>query len=279
MSQNIVTAPASAKIFGSSSRALFYFDIFQVELKALIGLIYMRGLLGANLLDAKQLWTSNYSPVFAATMSYHRFSFLLSHLRMDDIAERDQARQRDKFAAARKLLEMFNVQCAKGMQCGEYICFDETLYPNRGQGYGFRIYIKGKPWKFGILYRSLNDSEVPYTYQVHVCAGKPAGEPTEDYVKGAAKAVGKCLDAYVAQGNEVKGRNITIDRGYGHIDLIKELGDKYRLTVISTICSNRKGLPKHFRDARGRPEGDYEVLFDVSSNMSIHSEIVRKKSG
>jgi hypothetical protein len=55
-----------------------------VELKALIGLLYMRGLLGANLLDAKQLWTSNYSSVFAATMSYHRFAFLLSHLRMDD---------------------------------------------------------------------------------------------------------------------------------------------------------------------------------------------------
>jgi hypothetical protein len=105
------------------------------------------------------------------------------------------------------------------------------------------------------------------------------GEPTEDYVRGAAKAVGKCLDAYIAQGNEVKGRNITMDRGYGHIDLITELGKKYKVTVISTICPNRKGLPKHFRDAKGRAEGDYQILFDESSNMSIHSEIVRKKSG
>ncbi len=55
-----------------------------MELKALIGLIYMRGLLGANLLDAKQLWTPNYSPIFAATMSHHRFAYLLSHLRLDD---------------------------------------------------------------------------------------------------------------------------------------------------------------------------------------------------
>ena len=30
----------------------------------------------------------------------------------------------------------------------------------------FTIFCTGKPWKFGILYRSLNDSEVPYTYQV-----------------------------------------------------------------------------------------------------------------
>jgi hypothetical protein len=98
-------------------------------------------------------------------------------------------------------------------------------------------------------------------------------------VRGAAKAVGKCLDAYMAQGNEVKGRNITVDRGYGHIDLLTELSTKYKLTAISTICSNRKGLPRHFRDPKGRPEGDYQVLFDESSNLSIHSEIVRKKSG
>jgi hypothetical protein len=130
-----------------------------VELKALVGLIYMRGLLGANLIEAKQLWTSNYSPIFAATMSYHRFSYLLSHLRMDDRAKRDNARERDKFAAARELLELFNVQCAKAMQCDMYICFDETLYPNRGHGYGFRIYIKGKSvtsyvfcvWKIQII--------------------------------------------------------------------------------------------------------------------------------
>jgi hypothetical protein len=103
----------------------------------------MRGLLGANLIDAKLLWTSNYSPVFAATMSYHRFSFLLSHLRLDNKDLRAEARQRDKFAAAREILELFNVQMAKAMQCGELICFDETLYPNCGHGYGFRIYIKG----------------------------------------------------------------------------------------------------------------------------------------
>lgn len=41
---------------------------------ALLGLLYMRGALGANLIDARQLWTSNYSPVFAATMGYNRYS-------------------------------------------------------------------------------------------------------------------------------------------------------------------------------------------------------------
>jgi len=140
-------------------------------------------------------------------------------------------------------------------------------------------FIIGKPWKFGILYRSLNDSELPYTYRVHACAGKPAGEPTEDYVRGAALVVVKILQEYVDEGNEVKGRNFTMDRGYGLYDLVEQLTKKFKLTVISTICPNRKGLPSHFRDAKGRPEGDYQVLFNEENGMSIHSEIVRKKSG
>jgi hypothetical protein len=75
------------------------------------------------------------------------------------------------------------------MQCGSYLVQDETLYPNRGRKCGFRMYIKSKPWKFGILYRCLNDSEVAYTYQILPCAGKPEGEPTEHYVKGATVSV------------------------------------------------------------------------------------------
>jgi hypothetical protein len=109
--------------------------------------------------------------------------------------------------------------------------------------------------------------------------GKPAGEPTEDYVKGAAMTAVKVLREYVAEGNEVKGRNWTQDRGYGHIDQIECLTKEFKLTVISTICANRKGLPKIFHDSRGRPEGDYQVLFNEETGMSIHSEIVKKKSG
>ena len=144
-----------------------------MELDALFGLIYMRGLTGANLTDVSQLWSVHYSPVFGATMSQNRFEFLLSHLRLDNKASRDT--NRDKFAAARQLLTLFNIQCAKTMQTGAYMAFDETLYPNRGSNYGFRTFMGSKPWKYGILYRSLNDSEVAYTYQVHVCADKPKG--------------------------------------------------------------------------------------------------------
>jgi hypothetical protein len=34
-------------------------------------------------------------------MAYNRFAFLLSHLRLDNIMEREEARLHDKFAPAR----------------------------------------------------------------------------------------------------------------------------------------------------------------------------------
>ena len=72
-------------------------------------------------------------------------------------------------------------------------------------------------------------------------------------------------------GNEVKGRNVTVDRAYGQYELAEELLDKFKLTVVSTICANRKGLPKHFRDTAGRQEGDYQVEGFILSSTFFQS--------
>ena len=37
----------------------------------------------------------------------------------------------DKFAAARDILDRFNLQLAEMLQCGAYLVQDETLYPFR----------------------------------------------------------------------------------------------------------------------------------------------------
>lgn len=43
-------------------------------------------------------------------------------------ATREERKTRDKFAAARQLMDMFNHQCSWLMQCGVYICFDEVRW-------------------------------------------------------------------------------------------------------------------------------------------------------
>ena len=51
------------------------------------------------------------------------------------------------------------------------------------------------------------------------------------------------------------------------------------MTCLGTIQANRKGLPKDFTAVNNRPVGDYQVLYDEASHVSIHSEIFKNKSG
>jgi hypothetical protein len=45
--------------------------------------------------------------VYGAAMSYNRFAYLLSHIRLDDKTKRDEARIHDKFAPARYFRHFF----------------------------------------------------------------------------------------------------------------------------------------------------------------------------
>ena len=57
------------------------------------------------------------------------------------------------------------------------------------------------------------------------------------------------------------------------------LREEFGMTALGTIQANRKGLPKAITSTEGRPVGDYQVLYDESSNITIHSEICKSKSG
>ena len=55
--------------------------------------------------------------------------------------------------------------------------------------------------------------------------------------------------------------------------------EQFDMTCLGTIQANRKGLPKDFTAVNNRPVGDYQVLYDEASHVSIHSEIFKNKSG
>ena len=70
---------------------------------------------------------------------------------------------------------------------------------------------------------------------MHVCAGKPEGEPSEHYVRGAQESVIRNLENYQRAGNELKGRNITTDRAYtGKIAQPKFLAEK--IVTLTLNC-------------------------------------------
>ena len=80
--------------------------------------------------------------------------------------------------------------------------------------------------------------------QVHVCAGKPEGEPDEHYIRGAADIMFANLEKYREAGNELRGRNITMDRAYTGYDVVLRCMNEFQMTCLGTIQTSRKGLPR-----------------------------------
>ena len=105
-----------------------------LELRALIGLLYFRGLFGMNHHDLITLLSDKAGPpVFSATMFRDRMKFLLSTLTFDEPETRKKKWLYDWFAATRPIFEMFNSNTCKYLLPSLYLSIDETIYPMRHQ--------------------------------------------------------------------------------------------------------------------------------------------------
>ena len=100
-----------------------------LELRAVIGLLYFRGLFGMNHHGLNTLlYDKAGPPIFSATMSRNRMKFLLSTLTFDDRETRKEKWPYDRFAAARPIFEMFNSNTCKYLLLSLYLSIDEILY-------------------------------------------------------------------------------------------------------------------------------------------------------
>ena len=152
-------------------------------MKAFIRLRYIRGLLNWNNNGITFAYSQIYeNKIFSGTISIKRFRFLCANLRSDDVSSRNTRLQHDRTATIRDLFESFVCNSEKVMHPDVYLSLDETLYPTR-VGVAFRQYNKEKPAKYGMLFRSINSAEVPYTYTSIIYAGKPLDEPGPYYVQ------------------------------------------------------------------------------------------------
>ena len=85
-----------------------------------------------------------------------------------------------------RTVQKMNVQNAKRRFPSPLLAIDETLYPYRG-AIGFKQYKPNKRAKYGLLYHSLCNSSISYTYFTLPYAGKPeeiAGEAAKFYATG-----------------------------------------------------------------------------------------------
>ena len=184
--------------------------------------------------------------------------------------------QSDRFAAFREFLEDFNERCARMRNPSEYLSIDETLYPYRGN-VKFRQYNPSKPARYGLLYRSISDSRVPYTYFTLAYAGKPESQPDQFYVTGTDNYTKYLVDS-IKQYVRLRGRNISMDRYFTSLPVAEYLLEN-DITVVGTLRSHRIGLPKELTEVKDRDDLSVKYAFTEDENIMLVSYVFKKKSG
>lgn len=240
-----------------------------VELKALIGLLYLAGTLRARRLNLKDLWGKDGTgfEAFRLTMSRTRFEFLLRALRFDNINTRADRITVDKFTHIRELFEEFVSRCIRYYSVSEYVTIDEMLEGFRGRC-PFRQYISNKPEKYGVKVFSLADARTFYTYNMEVYAGK---QPEGPYKVDNS---GKSIVERLVQPISGSGRNVTTDNWYTSIPLSETLLKYHKLTNVGTVRKNKRELPPIFVQTKNRQENS--SLFAFREEHTLLSYVPKK---
>ena len=244
------------------------------EVKAYLGLAFLRGYFQWNYWSAKKVWKSH--PLFPATMTLNRFVYINRHITLDEIDTREERWKLDRFTAVREIFERFNENCGTALQMGEYGAIDECQYATMMQ-VSFKTYNPSKPAKYGILFKCINEVKMPFTHRSEPFAGKPSVESGEYYL-GTTEAITLRLIDKVAEKQDMQGRNISMDNLYTSIPPCQQLLDR-GMTLVGTMRHNRVGLPKEVKSLEGRETFSTQVWWEKEKQkMTLTSYVVPTKS-
>lgn len=241
-----------------------------VEIKALLGLLIMSGVLRASHLNYKDLFAQNDigHHFFSSVMSYKRFLFLLACVRFDDLRTRIDRLKSDKLAAIRSLFEHIVQQFSLVFRPSEYVTIDEQLVGFRGHC-SFRQYLPNKPNKYGIKIFAMVDARNFYCSKMEVYTGK---QPDGPY------AVSNSPEDIVCRLIEPihnTGRNVTVDNWYTSIPLAIRLLHDHRLTLVGTIRKNKAQIPPAFQANKDRQQ--FSTIFGFTKEMTLLSYVPKKR--
>lgn len=241
----------------------------KIEIKALIGLLYLSGLLKSSKLSVDEIWDRKGTGVemFWLTMSKLRFLFLLRHLRFDDRTTREERKKTDKLAPIREVFDIFVSSCRKHYSISQNATIDEMLLGFRGRC-GFRQYIPSKPNKYGLKLFSLVDSKMFYTLNLELYVGQQPAGPFQ--TNNDAMSIVVRLVAPISGTS----RNLTTDNWFTSVPLVEHLLRYHKLTLVGTIRKNKREIPKEFVEVKHRPITS--SMFGFGEHITIMSYVPKK---
>ena len=89
----------------------------RIDMKAFIGILYLRAAFRLNLLDREMIWNHESAhDIFGATMSVNQFKFIFRFCTFDDKTTRQDKWKNDKFVCMWEIFEAMNSRNAS-MRC------------------------------------------------------------------------------------------------------------------------------------------------------------------
>ena len=199
----------------------------------------------------------------------------------DDNTTRTNQWKQGKYAAFRKFFEAVNQNNGKMRNPSYNLAIDKTLFPFRGR-IGMKQYNPSKPAKYGLLYRSLCDAVVPYTYITLPYAGKPddINNEAKKYYVCDTNGYTKYLVEEFTKIDSIEGSNISMDQYFTSVTIAWWATD-HNFTIVGTIKHNRKGILKEFKTVDGREKLSTKFIHAQDSgdeNIMLMSYVDKKTS-
>lgn len=201
-------------------------DMTVAELKAFIGLLYIRGAQGAQHMDPDSLWSEKWGfQFFKETMSRNRFKEIVRFLSFDEKETRRNRLANDRFALISATWNNFAENCIACYKPGANITIDERLFPTKARC-KFIQHSTNKPGISGIKFWLAVDVESKYMLN---------GAP---YLRKKTQSGGQPLEENVvlkvAEPFMEKGRNMTTDSFFTSLKLA---------TTLQAKKTNHEGSP------------------------------------
>ncbi len=240
-----------------------YVDLTNnVELRALIGLLYFAGCRKDGHLNVDEMWGSYGSEMYRNVMSKERFKFLIVCIRFDD---RNTRNPQDKFAPIRSIWAAFISHATQYYTPHEYCTIDEQLLGFRGKC-PFRVYIATKPDTYGLKIVCMCDSRTFYMVNALPYIGKedrPQKNLPLHYVKTLSESI---------HGTR---RNITMDNWFTSVPLADEMLHQHQLTIVGTLRKNKREIPPSFLPNKKKAMMSSQFCFDKKNLSVIHSQKIK----
>ena len=200
-------------------------------------IIHMSVLRKSSVRDYWSLRPIIHTPYAASVgMSRDRFLALLTMLHLnnnDGKAARGQPGY-DPLFKIRPIIDTLVTKFQDVYTPEEQLTIDEAICPFRGRIF-FRVYIKGKPHKYGIKMFELCEAKSGYVYNLEVYTG---AHPTKSEHNTAFSVVDRLCDKIKG-----KGHCVYMDRWFSSPKIFDHLWS-CKTKAVGTVMSNRKEMPK-----------------------------------